>query len=61
MEINIFKMNIICVARKTRSIHFNYRVGDALFLRSDYVQDSEVALDSKLHVHHPVTLNVLLH
>jgi hypothetical protein len=56
MKINIFKVNIISVARKTNSIHFNCRVGDALFVRSDYVKDSGITLDSKLHFQRHVDL-----
>lgn len=54
MKINIFKINILSVARKTNSIHFNYRACDALFIRFDYVKDFRVTLDSKLHFNHQV-------
>jgi hypothetical protein len=54
MKIIIFKTNIIYFTRGTKSIYFNYFLGDLLIVRTDCVKDLGVILDSKLHFHRHV-------
>jgi hypothetical protein len=54
MKINIFKTNMISFTRKSKSIHFNYFVGDLLIVRIDCVKDIGVMIDRKLHFHRHV-------
>jgi hypothetical protein len=51
MKINTLKTDIISFTRKTRSVHFNYYVDNLLIVRTDYVKDLGVMMDSKLHFH----------
>jgi hypothetical protein len=54
MKINIFKTNINYFTCKTNGIDFNYFVSDALIVRTDYVKDLGIMLDTKLHFHRHV-------
>jgi hypothetical protein len=51
VKINIVKISIISFTRKTNNNHFNYYTGDVLIVRIDYVEYSDVMLDSKLYFH----------
>jgi hypothetical protein len=65
MKINVFKTNIIPFTGATKSIPFNYFLGDVLILRTDSVKYLGVMLNSKLHFHlhvdslHSLTLKLL--
>jgi hypothetical protein len=54
MDLNTQKTNNIYFILKTSSIHFtrNCYNGDVLILRTDFVKDLGVMLDSKLYFQH---------
>jgi hypothetical protein len=54
MQIDIFKTNRNYFTRKTNRIHFDYFLGGLLIVRTDFVKDLGVMLNSKLHFHHHV-------
>jgi hypothetical protein len=48
MKLNTQETNVIYFTRKTNSIHFDYRLGNAVITRTDCVKDLGVWLDNKL-------------
>jgi hypothetical protein len=51
IKIKILTIIIIYSLLKTNSIHFNYSVDDLLIVRTAYVIDLGVTMDSKLYFH----------
>jgi hypothetical protein len=51
MELDIPKTNIISFTRKTNCVHFIYYISNVLILRSDWIKDLGVMLDSKMYFH----------
>jgi hypothetical protein len=54
MTLNVGKTTIISFTRKTVGFHFNYKLSNNPILRSQFVKDLGVLLDSKFYFHHHV-------
>jgi hypothetical protein len=54
ITLTVGKTTIISFTRKTVGLHFNYKLSNNPILRSQYVKDLGVLLDSTLYFHHHV-------